>query len=109
MIGSSLLSASMASSRCGRYWPGAAFVARIDLVAIGCKADATGSRANDANDPKRHFAACICRIAKGSFALMWGAPGRVPSLTGQEHGQNIPLAGMSRVGRSPRRFRAILT
>ena len=35
MIGSSLLSASMASSRCGRYWPGAAFVARTDLVAIG--------------------------------------------------------------------------
>jgi hypothetical protein len=30
---------------------GAAFVARTDLVAIGGKADATGSRANDAIDP----------------------------------------------------------
>jgi hypothetical protein len=38
------------------FWPGAAFVARTNLVAIGGKADVTGSRANDALDPQRHFA-----------------------------------------------------
>jgi hypothetical protein len=30
--------------------------ARTDLVAIGGKADAARSRANDAIDPERHFA-----------------------------------------------------
>ena len=38
------------------YWPRAVFVARTDLVAIGGKADAAGSRADDAIDPKRRFA-----------------------------------------------------
>jgi hypothetical protein len=38
-----------------RYWPGAAFVAHTCLVAIGGKADAAGSRANDAIDPFGHF------------------------------------------------------
>ena len=40
----------------GCSWPGAAFVARTDLIAIGGKPDAAGSRANDAIDPERHFA-----------------------------------------------------
>jgi hypothetical protein len=56
-----------------RYWPGAAFVARTDLVAIGGKADATGSRANDAIDPQRHFAPVNCRTAKGLFDHLVGA------------------------------------
>jgi hypothetical protein len=33
-------------------WPGAAFVARTYLVANGGKADAAGSRENDAIDPE---------------------------------------------------------
>jgi len=35
----------------GGLWPEAAFVVRTDLVANGGKADAAGSRANDAIDP----------------------------------------------------------
>ena len=41
-------------------WPGAAFVARTDLVAIGGKADATGSRANVAIDPSATSATKKC-------------------------------------------------
>src|ERR1700689_1647695 len=42
--------AAFAAGACGGCWPGAAFVTRTDLVAIGGKADAAGSRANDAID-----------------------------------------------------------
>ena len=55
-----------------RCWPGAAFITLADLVAIGGKADAAGSRAIVANDPIRHFATVKCRIARGSFDHLVG-------------------------------------
>ena len=56
---------TFAAGACGRKWPGAALVARTDLVAIGGKADAAGSRANVAIDPFRHFATVNRRSALG--------------------------------------------
>jgi len=53
-------------------WPEAAFIARTDLVAIGGKADAAGSRANDAIDPNRPSAAIFCYDAQLCVRwLMW--------------------------------------
>lgn len=43
-------------------------------------------------DLQRQFAIINYRTAKGSFALMLGAAGRLMSLAGQEHGRAIPIA-----------------
>ena len=51
----------------GRDWPGSGVCCPHRLVAIGGKADAARSRANDAIDPERHFTIANCRIAKGLF------------------------------------------
>jgi hypothetical protein len=43
-------------------------------------------------DPERHFATVNCRTAKGSFALLLGAPGQLQSLAGLDHDRTIPSA-----------------
>ena len=48
-----------------RCWPGAAFVVRTDLVAIGGKADATGSRANERLTLNGHSGHCCAALHLG--------------------------------------------
>ncbi len=48
-------------------------VARLPMSASGGKTDITRPSQSVANDPKRHFAAINCRIAKGSFDRLVGA------------------------------------
>jgi hypothetical protein len=37
----------------------------------------------------------ICRTARGSFALLLGAPGQLQSLAGLDHDRTVPLADIS--------------
>jgi hypothetical protein len=68
---------------------------RSGLVAFGGEADMGRLPKSVAADPKRQFVTINYRIAKGSFALMLGAPGQLQSLAGQEHGRTIPLATLA--------------